>query len=425
MAPRRTLARVTRGFALATAGASALYAFRTRRRAEMKNSMPDPATPQQPEAGTPQQTEADTTQQTEAGTPQQTEAGTPQQADAAPAQQSDHAARTLIDAATTAAIVAGDPAPAPEPPSRKQRRFRLHAGEPVADGIRRAARGQLADSSAGLAGVTDREELGAAIHGTRKSIKRVRAALRLSRDALGDATYQRENTTMRAIAGRLSGARDAEVLIDTLRALEQRFEGELLPEMTQRLHARLEDDRTRALCAMADDGDLAVATRQALEQARARTAHWSFERDDLGAVKPGLRRVYRRGRKQLRNARKEPTAENLHDMRKRVKDLWHASELLHKAHPKRMKRLGRDAHGLADLLGDHHDLSVLREYAEANPQLFSDMSAREVLLDAVDRRRDTLRRRALKLGRQVYKRSPKRFVKDIARGWDKRVARAG
>ncbi|HVF79739.1 MAG TPA: CHAD domain-containing protein [Solirubrobacteraceae bacterium] len=327
--------------------------------------------------------------------------------------------------ATTATTAGDDPGPAPSPPSCREGEFRLHTDETVADGIRRAARGRLADSSAGLAGVTEREELGEAIHGTRKSIKRVRAALRLSRDALGDSTYESENAEMRAIAGRLGGARDAEVLIDTLRGLEQRFADELEPDMTQRLHERLDEDRTRALAAMADDGDLATATRQALEEARARTQQWRFEREDFGAVKPGLRRVYGRGRKELQTACKEPTGESLHDMRKRVKDLWHASELLHKADPKRMKRLGRDAHELADLLGDHHDLSVLRDYAEASPQLFSDMTSREALLAAIDRRRDTLQRRALKLGRKVYKRSPKRFVRDVAQGWDKRVARAG
>jgi hypothetical protein len=39
----------------------------------------------------------------------------------------------------------------------------------------------------------------------------------------------------------------------------------------------------------------------------------------------------------------------------------------------------------------------------------------------LDRRRDVLRRRALKLGRRLYKRSPKRFVDSIERGWRKRA----
>ena len=370
-----------------------------------------------PGAADPPATEGSSRTLIDAATTATTVAGDPPPDPPAP----EGSSRTLIAAATTATTVAGDPPPAPRPTSREERAFRLRAGETVADGIRRAAGGQLADSSEALAGVVHREELGEAIHGTRKSVKRMRAALRLSRDTIGAATYEHENAALRTIAGRLSGARDAQVLIETLRALEQRAGDELSPQTTQRLHARLEDDHTREIAAMADDGDLAVATRRALEEARARTEQWSFEKPGFGAVKPGLRRVYGRGRKGLRAACEDPTAENLHEVRKRVKDLWHASELLHAAHPKRMKRLARDLHELSGLLGDHHDLSVLRDYAEVNPQLFTDMTARATLLAVLDRRSDALQRRALKLGRQLYKRPPKRFVKDVARGWDKRV----
>jgi len=340
---------------------------------------------------------------------------------ASTSQDTDPDSRTLIAAAATGTPAEQDPAPAPKPPSREERRYRLRAGETVPGGVRRAARGQLADSSDALAGASGRGELSEAVHSTRKAIKRVRTLLRLSRDAIGQDAYGRENTHMRMIAGRLSGARDAYVLVQTLASLEARYEDELVPSVTAGLRARLQDDHQRAMAGLADDGEIAVTTRDALEEARARTAQWTYARDDFGAVKPGLRRVYGRGRKLMRAARDEPDAEHLHEARKRVKDLWHATELLRPAHPKRMKRLARDAHGLADLLGDHHDLSVLRDYIEANPQLFSDMAARESLLAVIDRRSDTLQRRALKLGRKVYKRSPKRFVKDVARGWDKRV----
>ncbi|HWI07451.1 MAG TPA: CHAD domain-containing protein [Solirubrobacteraceae bacterium] len=333
----------------------------------------------------------------------------------------DPAARTLVGAAAAGATAAGDPPPAPQPPSRSARRFRLRAGEAVADGLRRAARGQLADSSDALARATDRGELDDAVHDTRKSIKRVRATLRLSRHAIGDAAYERENAALRSIAGRLSQARDARVLIDTLADLERRFPDELPPAAVEGLHARLEDERQRAMAQLADDSDLAVTTRQALEDARARTADWDFGRQDFAAIAPGLRRVYARGRKRMRAAGDEPRAERLHDARKRVKDLWHAAELLRPAHPKRMKRLARDAHEVASLLGDHHDLSVLREYAESNPQLFTDMASRETLLRVLDRRRDELARRALKRGRRLYERPPRQFVAQVQRGWRKRV----
>ncbi len=376
-----SLAKVARGLVLATAAVSALHALRIRRRAVKTISM----------------TRAPSSRQT------------------------DPASRTLIAAAVTGTAAADDPPPAPKPAGGEERAFRLRADETVADGIRRAARGQLADSSEALAGASGTDELGDAVHSTRKAIKRVRTTLRLSRDALGERAYERENSDIRTIAGRLSDARDAQVLIETLDALEQRFEDELAPSTAEKLRARLEDEHERALSAFADDGDLAATTRQALEEVRARTAEWSFGRQGFDSVKPGLRRVYRRGRKRIRAACADPSAENLHDARKRVKDLWHAAELLHEAHPERMKCLARDAHALSDLLGEHHDLSVLRDHVEANPQLFADMTAREALLAVLERRRDMLQRRALKLGRRVYRHSPKRFVKDVERGWRKRV----
>jgi CHAD domain-containing protein len=315
-------------------------------------------------------------------------------------------------------------APAPTPQGAKARRFRLRSGETVPEGMRRVARGQLADSADALEHAAGDGELGTAVHGTRKSIKRVRAALRLSRDAIGEEVYDRENAGLREIAGRLSGARDAQVLIETLDALQERFADELAPQATETLRLRLEDDHRRAVAGLADGGELALITRQALVAAGDRAARWSFAADDFAAVKPGLKRVYGRGRKRMRAAREDPAAEHLHDARKRVKDLWHAAELLRAAHPKRMKRLAGDAHTLAGLLGDHHDLSVLRAYVEGAPQLFSDMESRDALLSAIDRRSEVLQRRALKLGRRLYKRPAKRFVKDVARGWKKRVGAA-
>jgi len=83
--------------------------------------------------------------------------------------------------------------------------------------------------------------------------------------------------------------------------------------------------------------------------------------------------------------------------------------------------LSRRAHELADLLGDHHDLSVVRAYVEVHPHHFEDAPTRDAPLAVIDRRREVLCRRALKLGRGVYKRSPKRFAAGVERGWRTRA----
>lgn len=329
--------------------------------------------------------------------------------------------RTLVGAAAVAATAAADPAPAPAPPDPSRRRYRLRAGEAIPDGIRRVVGGQLAAAADELAGVNE-ADLGPAVHNARKRIKRVRAALRLSRGAVGERTYVLENTELRAIAARLSAARDARVLSETLAVLEEQFAADLPRGATATLRARLHDEHERALEALQAE-EVTSTTIEALADAGARTADWEFASGDFAALEPDLRRIYRRGRKRLRAACAEPSAENLHDCRKRVKDLWHAAQLLRPARPKRMKRLSRRAHALANLLGDHHDLSVLRDYVEVHPHHFQDTS-RDALLAVIDRQRDALRRSALKLGRDVYKLPPKRFATDIELGWRKRVKRS-
>ncbi|MDQ3722975.1 MAG: CHAD domain-containing protein [Actinomycetota bacterium] len=330
--------------------------------------------------------------------------------------------RTLIGAVTAGTTAAADPPAAPAPADPEQRRYRLLAGETIPEGIRRVADTQLAEAAVDLGGVHE-ADLGPAVHAARKRVKRVRAALRLSRSAIGDSMYRTENRQLRTIAAQLSTARDTRALLETLAGVEERVGDALAPDATVELRARLRDEHERALDALKEEG-IDQATAQALEAAADRTTQWTFDRDDFRAIKPELRRIYRRGRRLLRAARKEREAEHLHEFRKRAKDLWHASQLLHAAHPKRMKRLSRGAHELADLLGDHHDLSVLRDYVEVHPHHFEDAGTRDALLLVIDGRSDTLRRRALKVGRQVYKRSPKRFADDVERGWRTRVRAA-
>jgi len=161
----------------------------------------------------------------------------------------------------------------------------------------------------------------------------------------------------------------------------------------------------------------------ALEKARARSAEWVFARDGFDALSPGLHRIYRRGRKRMRAARQDPSPENLHEWRKRVKDLWHATQIVCEARPKRLDRFAKRAHKLSDVLGDGHDLEVLRAYVEAHPQAVAHEPSRKALLAAIERRSDELRDKALKRGRKLCGQKPKRFVAKLERAWTTRTAR--
>ena len=76
-----------------------------------------------------------------------------------------------------------------------------------------------------------------------------------------------------------------------------------------------------------------------------------------------------------------------------------------------MARLARRADDLSELLGAEHDLTVLEQRIRAELACRRDGDAK--LLKLVRRRRKRLRRRALKRGTRLYRRSPKKLVRRL------------
>jgi CHAD domain-containing protein len=290
------------------------------------------------------------------------------------------------------------------------RKYRLKRDEPVPDGIARVARGRIDNALDELRGDTDSSPEDA-VHTARKDMKKLRALLRLVRGEIGDKVYRRETTAFRDAGRELAGLRDADVMLATLESLE-------LPEkQAGPLRQALEAHRIRTAAGgreQAAGGAAAILT-----SARGRVADWPLDTDGFAAFEEGLERIYRQGRRNMRAARKEPTAENLHEWRKRTKDLWYHFALLEEAWPPVMEALADEAHELSDRLGDDHDLDVLlewaRNHADAGP-----------LVAAVDERRLRLQADAFDYGTRLYADKPGVFVGRIGRWWktSARAARA-
>lgn len=288
------------------------------------------------------------------------------------------------------------------------RRFGLRAGESAPEGIRRIACGQLDESIERLDGETD-EDTGTAVHETRKSLKRLRTTVRLARDELGEDVFGRENVAFRDAGRRLAGARDSQVLLETLAAVSDR-DGSARDAYTpfrrtlSAQHAAVQ----KALQKGAAVGE-AVAV---LRDARARVRDWPLERETLDALAPGFKRLYRRGRRAYRKARDEPSSENLHELRKRVKDLWYAAQIVRPAAGKRMKRTARTAHRLSDLIGEEHDLALLATRVAQRRDRLSDAAAVD-LTERIERRRAALRSEALELGSRLYRSKPRKMARPL------------
>jgi CHAD domain-containing protein len=291
------------------------------------------------------------------------------------------------------------------------RRFRLAGGEPVTDGIVRVACGQLDMAIERLEGNTD-EDTGAAVHEARKSFKRLRTTVRLARDELGDEVFRRENRAFRDAGRRLAGARDTRVLLETLDAVGERRPDAAPPAGVAGFRRTLAGQHGAAQRGLRD-GTARAEVLSELRQARARVPDWPLERQSLDSLAPGFKRIYRRGRRAYRRARREPKSENMHELRKRAKDLWYAAQIVRPASPKQMKRVAREAHELSTLIGEEHDLALLAERVGERQDRFDDEAARAELAREIERRREALQPEALGVAGHLYRKKPPKTVRPL------------
>jgi len=93
--------------------------------------------------------------------------------------------------------------------------------------------------------------------------------------------------------------------------------------------------------------------------------------------------------------------------------LWHQLQLLEGAWTVGEKQLVERIHHLSTLLGEDHDLAVLREALAADPLAFGGHPILKGVFAVIDRRRKELEHQAFALGRELYKDSPKLFTSRI------------
>ncbi len=143
----------------------------------------------------------------------------------------------------------------------------------------------------------------------------------------------------------------------------------------------------------------------------------ALDGDGWGLIAPGLHRTYRRGRKRLRSVEEEASVTNLHELRKRVKDLTYQLRLIREADRPMIGALADHAHDLSDHLGDDHDLALLREQAQRRRDAFARPADQRHLLQEIDQRRGELQFAAISLGERIYTEKPKKFTSRLAKRW--------
>ena len=292
--------------------------------------------------------------------------------------------------------------------------YRLEREETVSAGLRRVVREQIESAVERLAGEkkATRDE---AIHSSRKSIKKVRATLRLARRDMGESPL--EHDRLRDIAGRISEFRDALVVIATFDALKKKYAHEAGGVKLRSIRSGLAR-RKREAGGEKDTGPVVAAAAEILRKIAKRVAKWNLKSTGFAAIEPGLEETYRAGRRALAAARKDGSAEKLHQLRKRVKDHWYHVRLLEGLWAEMMDAYEKSLKDLEDWLGEDHNLTVLRDKIAVEPGFYGKQQDVALVFDLIARYQKELREKALPLAERIYEEKPREFTRRIKRLWN-------
>jgi CHAD domain-containing protein len=292
--------------------------------------------------------------------------------------------------------------------------FQLRPNESVTRGLRRVAKQELLSAHQELRKHSPPPE--EAIHEARKSVKKVRAVLRLMEEDAGRPLGKCQKR-LRRINRALSPVRDADVMLESLAKLKQKHPNAFSPPTFARMRRRLSANKRAALKAAHKNGAWKKVDR-ALRTVQDDAKRWRPKHRGFAAVERGIQSTYRSGRQALARALKTQRAADFHEWRKHIKALWYQLRLV-EGSDRGMKKDVRALHRAETALGDDHNAVVLCAELSKGTSLCDLESLRRV----ANRYQCNLRRHALATTRAVYAPKPKRYVRRLRRAW--RVWRRG
>jgi CHAD domain-containing protein len=294
--------------------------------------------------------------------------------------------------------------------------FRFKLAEPFEEGCRRIAREQIERAQCQLKEPGDPV---AAVHETRKSLKRLRALLRLVRPALGEQTYREENAQLRSIGGSLSSTRDRHVMLETILKLEA------ASSLARKgLGQAVRDALHLTIGAQSPSVD-AATMKQAqgrLSEAKKRLAKLELTGKGFDVVGLGLEASYRKARRAYHSAYVERTDEAFHEWRKGTQQHWRHMGLLSQAWPACLGARVAEARALSQLLGDDHDLALLVAFARAQSADQIKPEQATAIEKLARQRQAVLRDIAQPKGLRLFAEGPKSLHRRVAAYWDAAVA---
>lgn len=237
------------------------------------------------------------------------------------------------------------------------------------------------------------------VHDLRRRCKKIRGLIRLVQPRFKE--FSSENDALRTAANSLSAMRDAAVMIETFDTLmKSPWAGALSWDRKHILRQELNLHLNR-IAANQDRTTLLDAFASSMKSALNRIENWSLDGDGFGLLDAGLRNTYGTMRTDMEKAAKTNDPVHFHEWRKRVKYHDFHIGLLKPTAPHLLTGRKQNLGKLGDLLGEHHNISVL---SDALTTMAGPLEP--ILLQGLAAEQRTFVEQALPLGRELSVEKP-------------------
>jgi len=290
--------------------------------------------------------------------------------------------------------------------------FRLKQGASISSEVRRIVLKQLEAAISELHSVGDPQS-DDAVHDARRRVKKIRAIIRLVRPVL-DKEYRTVDRDLSTVSRLLAPVADGRGIVETLKELEHRYPASLPKGALAAARAGVLRNGARADHDAQTRGILKIAAGT-LRSERSRVKRWRVRGEGFRAVAPGLEESYRRARRMMLTAWSKPKPSHFHTWRRYVKDHWFHVRLLEGHCGNHLVAYERRIEALDGILGEYHNVILLRELLVTGGTLPREEAAR--CLRIVSRYQRVLRRHAEILGARIYTERPRRFVRRVRHLW--------
>jgi CHAD domain-containing protein len=281
--------------------------------------------------------------------------------------------------------------------------YELRNDEALGESIRRICRAQVMRGIEIANG--SRETDDTPVHEIRKHLKKARAALRLVRKEIGRTLFRQQDHWIRDVARLVSEVRDAEVRLQTVRELQsiKRRRGRALYGRLEQMLA-LELDNF-----VAGFAEWQIQAKPLLEQTRDAVDNWPVQQFDCRQLRRAVQTSYKKARRCLTEARRNPSPKAFHDFRTQAKVLAHQLRILRPINPVVLKNLGDELGSVGDLLGRAHDLTFLGERLHRDDGQSAWKREGQRLLAVLEVSQNDLQRAAADLAERFFAERPRNF----------------